>query len=242
MEQLLQVKDIVAGYSQQDIVLNGVSFNINKGEKLCIIGPNGAGKTTLLRILFGQSPAILLNGQVIFKNEDITNLTCKERISRGISHLLQGRSVFPLMTIEENLEMGAYLREDKDQVWEDIHRIYNILPILDEKKKEFGGNLSGGQRRMLSLAICLMQRPQLLMLDEPSLGLQPSILDDVYREIDRLNKEEDITMLIIEQNAFIGLNESDNALVLAAGKIVYQGTSQEMLNNDEVKKVYVGVY
>jgi branched-chain amino acid transport system ATP-binding protein len=242
LEQILQVKDIVAGYSQQDIVLNGVSFSIKKGEKLCIIGPNGAGKTTLLRILFGQSPAILLSGQVIFKNEDITNFPCKERITRGISHLLQGRSVFPLMSVEENLEMGAYLREDKDQVWEDIHRIYNILPILEEKKKEFGGNLSGGQRRMLSLAICLMQRPQLLMLDEPSLGLQPSILDDVYREIERLNKEEDITMLIIEQNAFIGLNESDHALVLAAGKIVYQGLSQEILDNEDVRKVYVGVY
>jgi len=242
MDIILDVKDIIAGYGAEDIILKGISFKLERGKKYCIIGPNGAGKTTLLRVLFGIPPSQLMKGDIIFENENITNLNCKERILKGISHLLQGRSVFPLMTIEENLEMGAYVREDKEKVMEDIESIYKILPILEEKRKEYGGNLSGGQRRMLSLGICLIQRPKLLMLDEPSLGLQPSILDDVYREIDRINKEEEVTMLIVEQNAYIGLKESEYGMVMVSGEIIFQGKSEDLLNNDEVKRVYVGVY
>ena len=235
--EMLGVERLFAGYDSEDII-KGVSFQVEKFRKTCIIGPNGSGKSTLFKALFGA--LLARRGKVFYEGEDITNLSPHERISRGISYVIQGRNVFPAMTVQENLEMGAYLRKDASEVERDMTEILEKFPILNSKRKEYAGNLSGGERQVLTLAMGLIQRPKLLLIDEPSIGLQPSSLEYVYEEMERINKEQEITLVIIEQNARRGLIFADYAFVLDLGRIAFRGTAEEILNDEEVRRLYVG--
>ena len=234
---ILEVEDLSAGYYSEEII-SGISFKIEELAKTCIIGPNGSGKSTLFKTLFGELP--VKRGKILYEKEDVTNLGPQERISRGMSYVIQGRNVFPAMTVQENLELGAYLRKDASKVREDIAEIYGKFPILKQKTKEYAGNLSGGERQVLTMAMGLIQKPRLLLIDEPSVGLQPSSLEHVYEEMERINKEEKITLLIIEQNARRGLAFADYAFVLDLGKIAFRGTAEEVLGNEKVRRLYIG--
>lgn len=232
---LLRIEGLSSGYGGIDI-LKDVSFEVKESEIACIIGPNGAGKSTLIKTIYGLlKPSA---GKIIFKDEDITGLSPLHILKRGISYLPQGRAIFPLMTVQENLEMGAYTRRDT-KINEDLAKIYDKFPILKERRNQLAGNLSGGEQQMLSLAMALLLSPTLMMLDEPSLGLSPQSMNMIFENIKSLNKEG-ITLLIVEQNAKKALQLADHAIVLELGRKRFEGTGQEVLNNPELKKLYLG--
>jgi branched-chain amino acid transport system ATP-binding protein len=232
---LLTVSDLSSGYGGIDI-LKEVSFEIKESEIACIIGPNGAGKSTLIKTVYGLlKPS---SGKITFKGEDITGLSPLQILKKGISYLPQGRAIFPLMTVQENLEMGAFTRKDT-KVKEDLSKIYDKFPILKERRTQLAGNLSGGEQQMLAIAMALLLSPTFMMLDEPSLGLAPQSMKLVFETVKRLN-EEGITVLLVEQNAKKALQLADHAIVLELGRKRFEGSGQEVLSNPELKKLYLG--
>ncbi len=235
---LLEVQDIYAGYQADFDILKGVSLHVKPGEIVCVIGPNGAGKSTVFKALYG-----FLNvnqGRVLFDDREITNIRPQEALKAGITIVPQLRSVFPDMTVAENLEMGMYLERDKKRIKERIAYILELFPRLAERRNQKAGTMSGGEQRMLEIGRALMWEPKLVLMDEPSAGLAPLITKMIFQGIDRLNKEIGLTVLMIEQNARQGLEICDRGYVLELGQNSYEGTGDELLRNDEVKRAFLG--
>ena len=234
---MLEVENISSGYGMVQILWN-VSFAIKEKEIVSIIGPNGAGKTTLVKTIAGLLPAKA--GTVRFKGENIEKLPPYEIVKKGITLVPEGREIFPRMTVEENLRLGAYTLTIKSKVIESKERIYEIFPVLKKKQKALAQNLSGGEQQMLVIGRSLMSNPQLLILDEPSLGLAPIIVEKVLDTLLRIN-EDGVAILLVEQNIRDSLNIANRAYVLEEGKIIIDGEGRELLNNDHIKEVYLGV-
>lgn len=233
---LLEVKGIEVYYGVIQ-ALKGIDFEVNEGEIVTLIGANGAGKTTTMQSVIGLIPPKA--GTVSFEGKDITHLHCHKIVSLGMSQVPEGRRIFQELTVYQNLLMGAYIQKDKKAIKEDIKKIYERFPRLEERKNQIAGTLSGGEQQMLAMGRALMSRPKLLMLDEPSMGLSPLLVDEVFTIIKDLNKEG-TTVLLVEQNAGKSLAISDRAYVLENGKIVLSGTGEELLQSEEVKKAYLG--
>ena len=233
---LLEVKGLEVYYGVIQ-ALKGIDFEVNEGEIVTLIGANGAGKTTTMQSVIGLIPPKA--GTVSFEGKDITHLHCHKIVSLGMSQVPEGRRIFQELTVYQNLLMGAYIQKDKKAIKEDIEKIYTRFPRLEERKNQIAGTLSGGEQQMLAMGRALMSRPKLLMLDEPSMGLSPLLVDEVFTIIKDLNKEG-TTVLLVEQNAGKSLAISDRAYVLENGKIVLSGTGEELLQSEEVKKAYLG--
>ena len=234
---MLEVEKVSSGYGMVQILWD-VSFNINEKEIVSIIGPNGAGKTTLVRTIAGLLPA--KTGTVRFKGENIEKLPPYEIVKKGLTLIPEGREIFPRMTVEENVRLGAYTINDKTKVAELKERVYQIFPVLKKKEKVLAQTLSGGEQQMLVIGRSLMSNPQLLILDEPSLGLAPIIVEKVLDTLQKIN-DDGVTVLLVEQNIRDSLNISNRAYVLEEGKIIIDGKGRELLNNEHVKEVYLGV-
>ncbi|MEW5827140.1 MAG: ABC transporter ATP-binding protein [Candidatus Bipolaricaulota bacterium] len=234
---LLEVQDIVAGYSKELDILQGISLKVEEGQIVSIIGPNGCGKSTTFRTLFGLLPA--RQGHVFFAGEEVTNAPPAALLRRGITFVPQGRHVFPHMTVRENLELGAYIRKDRKGIEADLERVYQLFPLLRERTKQKGGSLSGGEMQTLEMARAMLLNPRLLLLDEPSLGLSPRMANEVFDKVEEI-KAAGSTLLIVEQNADRSLRMSDYAYVFETGKNRYEGPAEDVRNNEEVKRLYLG--
>jgi branched-chain amino acid transport system ATP-binding protein len=234
---MLEVNNVNAGYGVVQILWD-VSFNIKEKEFVCIIGPNGAGKTTLVRTIAGLLPP--KSGTIRFKGENLEKLPPYEIIKKGVTMVPEGREIFPRMTVEENIRLGAYTVRDKEKVADSKERVYQIFPVLKKKEKTLAQNLSGGEQQMLVIGRSLMSNPQLLILDEPSLGLAPIIVEKVLDTLQTIN-EDGVTILLVEQNIRDSLNIANRAYVLEEGKIIIEGEARELLNNTHIKEVYLGV-
>ena len=233
---MLEVKDIEVFYGAIH-ALKSVSLTVEQGSIVTLIGANGAGKTTTLKTISGLLR--LRSGQVHFKGVDITRTAPEKIVGMGISQVPEGRRVFPAMSVLENLEMGSYLRKDKEEVASDLENVFVRFPRLKERIKQMAGTLSGGEQQMLAIGRALMARPQLLLMDEPSMGLAPLLVKEIFAIIKDIN-EKGTTILLVEQNANMALSIADKAYVVETGKIVLHGSPQELLSSDEVKKAYLG--
>jgi ABC-type branched-subunit amino acid transport system ATPase component len=234
---LLQVIDIYAGYLDADI-LKGVSLEVRRSEIVCVIGPNGAGKSTVFKAIYGFID--VRQGQVLFEGSDITRDRPQEMLHSGISIVPQLRSVFPQMTVYENLEMGMYLERDRKRIKKRIQDIFDLFPRLAERSKQKAGTMSGGEQRMLEIGRSLMLEPRLLLMDEPSAGLAPLVTKMIFEQVLYLNQELGLTILMIEQNARQGLEFSHRGYVLELGRNSYQGAGQELIDNPEVRRAFLG--
>ena len=235
--KLLDIQDIYAGYQKLDILL-GVNLYVDAGEVVCVIGPNGAGKSTVFKAVYGFIP--IRRGIAVFDGQDITRYRPQEMLRSGIAIVPQLRSIFPQMTVYENLEMGMYLEKSKRRVSERIDEIFSLFPRLEERHRQIAGTMSGGEQRMLEIGRALMTNPKLLMMDEPSAGLAPLITKMIFENIKKLNQELGLTVLMIEQNARRGLEISDRGYVLQLGKNSHEGTSKKLLNDPEVRRSFLG--
>lgn len=233
---MLEVKNLDVHYGVIHAIKN-VSLTVNDGEIVTLIGANGAGKTTTLRTISGLKKPT--NGTIMLDGEDITNTSARERVAKGISHVPEGRHIFPTMTVLENLELGAYLRHDKKGIAADLEMVYNIFPILKERRKQAAGTLSGGEQQMLAIGRALMSRPRILFLDEPSMGLAPLLVLEIFRIIKEINASG-TTILLVEQNASMALQIANRAYVMETGSIVLTDTGAELLKSEDIKKAYLG--
>uniref|UniRef100_UPI00333EB3B2 ABC transporter ATP-binding protein n=1 Tax=Castellaniella defragrans TaxID=75697 RepID=UPI00333EB3B2 len=233
---MLRVAGLASCYGRIQ-ALKGIDLEVRQGELVALIGANGAGKTTFLRALSGVQP--MSAGSIHFNGRDISRLRSDLRVRQGICHSPEGRQVFGPLAIEDNLRLGAYTRP-RGQAEEDLERVYAMFPILKEKRRLPAGTLSGGQQQMLAISRALMGRPRLLLLDEPSMGLAPLLVEEVFNVIKAL-KAEGITILLVEQNAFAALGIADRAYVLETGRIVLSGTGRDMSRNEQVRAAYLGM-
>ena len=231
---MLSVKDAVVRYGAIT-ALHGVSFDVAQGEVVTLLGANGAGKSTTLRMLSGlHAPS---SGSITFEGRDVTKVKAHEFTSMGISHVPEGRRIFPSMTVLENLEMGAFGR--KDNYDDDIEKMFTLFPILKDRRKQLGGNLSGGEQQMLAISRAMMSRPRLLLLDEPSMGLAPMIIDQIFQIIGQI-RDEGTTVLVVEQNAAQALRLADRGYVMENGVIVFSDDATKLLHDPRVRAVYLG--
>ncbi|NLM74616.1 MAG: ABC transporter ATP-binding protein [Clostridiaceae bacterium] len=217
--------------------LKGVSLTVNDGDIVTLIGANGAGKTTTLRTISGLKKPT--NGEILLDGKDITHTSAQDRVKMGISHVPEGRRVFPTMTVLENLELGAFLRRDKDEIAKDLKKVYELFPILADRRKQLAGTLSGGEQQMLAMGRALMSRPKILFLDEPSMGLAPLFVQEIFNIIKNINSTG-TTILLVEQNAKMALQIADYAYVIETGSIVLSGTGKELMESEDIKKAYLG--
>ena len=231
---LLDVREIICGY-ENTIIVDGCNFSVKKGDIACIVGPNGAGKSTAMKAIFGLIP--LKSGTVIFNNEDITSLNPRERVIKGMSFVPQNNNIFQEMSVEENLEMGAFIHQSSMK--ENLKNVYNLFPILNEKKSQVAGELSGGQRQQLAVGRALMTNPVLLMLDEPSAGVSPIVMKDLFTKLKAISKMG-TSILVVEQNAKQALEISNLGFVLQNGKNKYSDTGKALLQNPEVRVSFLG--
>lgn len=231
---MLKVENLKVNFGGIEAV-KGISFEVHEGEIVTLIGSNGAGKSTTLRAISGLvKPS---EGRIIFEGSDITKIGSSEIVGKGITLCPEGRRIFPDMTVLENIKIGAYLRND--DLTNDIEKCHRLFPILKERENQLAGTLSGGEQQMLAVARSLMSRPKIMMLDEPSLGLAPLIVKDIFNILKEIN-EEGVTILLIEQNANMALRLADKAYVLETGTIAMQGTGKELLDNPKIKEAYLG--
>ena len=231
---LLDVREIICGY-ENTIIVDGCNFSVKKGDIACIVGPNGAGKSTAMKAIFGLIP--IKSGKVIFNNEDITSLNPQERVIKGMSFVPQNNNIFQEMSVEENLEMGAFIHQSSMK--ENLKNVYNLFPILNEKKSQVAGELSGGQRQQLAVGRALMTNPVLLMLDEPSAGVSPIVMKDLFTKLQAISKMG-TSILVVEQNAKQALEISNLGFVLQNGKNKYSDTGKALLQNPEVRVSFLG--
>ncbi len=234
---LLELADVSVHYGRIG-ALSGISLTVDAGEIVSLIGANGAGKTTTMRAISGIRP--LSGGRIHFDGDDITRLRADLRVVRGICQAPEGRGVFPGMTVMENLDMGAYARKDRRKLTADYERVFELFPRLAERRKQTGGTMSGGEQQMLAIARALMSKPRLLLLDEPSMGLAPQFIQQIFRIISEIN-QQGTTILLVEQNAQQALSRAHRAYVLETGSIVKSGTGAEMLADPSIKESYLGV-
>ncbi|MED4202784.1 ABC transporter ATP-binding protein [Neobacillus mesonae] len=233
---MLKINDINVYYGNIH-ALKGVSLDINPGEIVTLIGANGAGKSTLLKTISGLLKP--KTGEILLEDEHVAGKVPQLIVKRGISHVPEGRRVFANMSVEENLELGAYLRKDKKGIHEDFEKVYGLFPRLLERRKQLSGTLSGGEQQMLAMGRALMARPRLLLLDEPSMGLAPLLVKTIFRIIEEIN-QTGTTILLVEQNANMALSIANRAYVIETGKIVASGTSAELGESDQIRKAYLG--
>lgn len=217
--------------------LKGVSLEVNRGEIVTLIGANGAGKTTLLKTISGLLKP--KNGDIVYEGASIAGKAAQMIVKQGISHVPEGRRVFANMTVEENLELGAFLRKDKAGIQQDFAKVFELFPRLEERRKQLAGTLSGGEQQMLAIGRALMARPKLLLLDEPSMGLAPLLVKTIFRIIEEIN-ESGTTILLVEQNAHMALSIADRAYVIESGRVVLSGTASELQASEQVKQAYLG--
>ena len=232
---MLDINDLVCRYGKVDAI-KGISLSVKQGQLVALIGANGAGKSTTLRAISGL--LTVASGKMTFEGKDITRCSARDILARGIAHCPEGRRVFPYMTVEENLEMGAYLRRD-GSIEQDRDRIFTQFPRLAERRHQVAGTLSGGEQQMLAIGRALMSKPKLLMFDEPSLGLAPNIVEQVFEIIDGIRKSG-TTVLMVEQNAYSALEMCDFAYLLEAGNIVLSGSGEKLVDNEHVREAYLG--
>ena len=233
---LLEVKDLQVFYGVIQ-ALKGVSFEVNEGEIVTLIGANGAGKTTTMQTIIGLIQS--KGGTITYEGKDITKAPSHKVVSMGISQVPEGRRIFQELTVYDNLLLGAYLQKDQKEIKKDIEKVFEQFPILGKRRTQIAGTLSGGEQQMLAMSRALMARPKLLMLDEPSMGLSPLLVSQVFDLIADMN-QQGITILLVEQNAEKALKIADRAYVLANGEITHSGTGAELANSEEIKKAYLG--
>ena len=233
---MLEVKDLQVYYGVIQAI-KGISFEVNRGEVIALIGANGAGKTTILHTVTGLlSPK---NGSVIYNGTDITKCPGHKIVSMGMAHVPEGRRVFTNLTVLQNLKLGAYTRKDKKEIEETLQMVYERFPRLEERKNQVAGTLSGGEQQMLAMGRALMSHPQIILMDEPSMGLSPIFVNEIFDIIREVSKSG-TTVLLVEQNAKKALSIADRAYVLETGKIVLEGKADELLHNDSIRKAYLG--
>ncbi len=234
----LEIKDLHVFYGKIEAI-KGISVIVNQGEIVTLIGANGAGKTTTLKTISGLRP--VSSGQIIFDGRDISNMSAHERVEIGISQAPEGRGIFPGMTVLENLEIGKYFRKNrKAEMDEDLEKVYGLFPRLKERASQAGGTLSGGEQQMLAIGRALMARPQVLLLDEPSMGLAPMMIQNIFNIITAINKDLGTTILLVEQNAQQALQRASRAYVLETGKVVKEAKASDLLNDPAVRAAYLG--
>ena len=233
---MLEVKDLEVYYGVIQAI-KGVSFQVNQGEVIALIGANGAGKTTILHTVTGLlSPK---RGSVVFEGKEITKVPAHKIVSMGMAHVPEGRRVFAELSVYENLKMGAYTRKDKKEIEESLANVYKRFPRLEERKNQMAGTLSGGEQQMLAMGRALMSKPKIILMDEPSMGLSPIMVNEIF-DIIRAVCESGTTVLLVEQNAKKALSIADRAYVLETGNIVLEGKAEDLLENDSIKKAYLG--
>jgi branched-chain amino acid transport system ATP-binding protein len=235
---MLKLKNINTFYGNIQ-ALHGVSLEVKQGEIITLIGANGAGKTTTLMSICGIVPP--RSGEIIFEGKPIHDMTTDQIVALGIVQVPEGRLIFPYMTVMENLDMGAYLRKDKEGIKKDLEYIFELFPILAQRKNQQGGTLSGGEQQMLAISRALMARPRLLLLDEPSLGLAPLVIRQIFEIIKKINRENNTTIFLVEQNAHQALKIAHRGYVMENGRITLVDSASNLLNNEEVKKAYLGL-
>ncbi|HEY0822572.1 MAG TPA: ABC transporter ATP-binding protein [Ramlibacter sp.] len=233
---LLEVRNLHAGYGPTE-VLHGLSFSIEEGSITALLGANGAGKTTTLRALCGM---VRTSGEVLFAGQRIDGKSTEDIVRLGVAHVPDGRGTFTDLTTEENLRLGAYARRDRGGLAEDYERMYRLFPILAERRHQQAGTLSGGQQQMLAVARALMLRPRLLLLDEPSFGLAPLVVREIFAVMRDINRTQKVTILLVEQNAAMALKLADQAHLIETGSILMSGSGKDMMNDDAVRRAYLG--
>ena len=234
---MLEIKDLKVSYGAIN-ALRGISLTVNKGEIVTLIGANGAGKSTTLRAISGLIKAE--SGSVTYEGKSIFNQAAHKTVSQGLSQVPEGRMVFANLTVLENLKMGAYLRNDKHAIAQEMDYVFNIFPRLKERLKQHAGTLSGGEQQMLAIGRALMSKPRFLMLDEPSLGIAPLLVKTIFEKIVEINRQQGITILLVEQNANRALEISQRGYVMESGAIILQDDSAKLRANDQVRKAYLG--
>ena len=233
---MLKVENLVVRYGMIEAI-KGISFEVNDGEIVTLIGANGAGKTTTMHTISGLlKPA---EGAILLDGVDITKIPAHKIVMMGLAQIPERRRVFASQTVEENLDLGAFTRKDKEGIAQDLERVYTLFPRLKERKKQLAGTLSGGEQQMLAMGRALMARPKILLLDEPSMGLSPLLVKEIFRIIEEINKQG-TTILLVEQNAKMALAIADRAYVLETGKITLEGSGHELAASEQVQKVYLG--
>ena len=235
---ILEINDLQVNYGVIP-ALKGLSFYVDEGEVVALIGSNGAGKTTTLHAISGIVKKA--GGTISFDGKDITNEKAHKIVGLGISQVQEGRGVFAELTVLENLRLGAYLRKNKEEIAADLRDVFELFPRLEERKSQPAGTLSGGEQQMLAIGRAMMAKPRMLLLDEPSMGLAPVVVEDIFRKIKMLNKERHMTILLVEQNAQMALYAAHRAYVIETGEIVTTGSAKELKNNDEIRKAYLGL-
>ena len=235
---MLSLRDVTAWYGNIQ-VLQGVSLSISRGEIVALIGSNGAGKSTALMSICGVVPP--RSGEIVFMDESITEAPPDRIVSMGISQVPEGRRIFPGLTVMENLDMGAYLRRDRKNVVRDLEYIFGLFPVLAERRKQEGGTLSGGEQQMLAISRALMARPLLLLLDEPSMGLAPRVIQRIFEIIRKINEDHDTTIFLVEQNANLALKVAHRGYVLENGRVTMEDKAARLLADEGVKKAYLGI-
>ncbi|MEM9036790.1 MAG: ABC transporter ATP-binding protein [Actinomycetota bacterium] len=235
-QRVLDVNGLQGGYGPIQ-VLHGLDFHVAEGEVVVILGANGAGKTTTLRAVSGM---IETSGSIELYGDQIVGRNPADIVRQGVAHVPQGRGTFPELSVEDNLRIGAYTRSD-NEVESDMEKWYEAYPVLYERRTQAAGSLSGGEQQMLAVSRALMSRPRLLLLDEPSLGLAPLIVADLFQRFGELNKETGVTMLVVEQNAQLALGIADRGYLLESGSIVFEGAADALMNDDAIRKSYLGI-
>jgi branched-chain amino acid transport system ATP-binding protein len=235
---MLELRNVETFYGNI-MALKGINLSVNEGEIITLIGANGAGKSTTLMTICGIVPP--RRGEILFRGKPIHRLEPHEIVALGVSQVPEGRRIFPLLTVTENLAMGAFLRNDGREIARDMEYIFSLFPILKERRRQQGGTLSGGEQQMLAISRALMARPRLLLLDEPSLGLAPLVFQMIFRMIPKINRENGTTILLVEQNANMALKIAHRGYVLENGRITLEGAAESLLNNEDVKRAYLGL-
>lgn len=234
---LLEVKNLETFYGPI-MAIRGVSLTVKRGDVVTVLGANGAGKTTLLKTISGiMDPE---KGEILFKGQPIQGMEPHKIVRSGIVHVPEGREVFPLLTVEENLALGAYTRSDKAEIARDRDMVFDYFPILAERRNQEAGTLSGGQQQMLAIGRGLMLRPEIMLLDEPSLGLSPLLVQEIFTILRRLNQDVGVTMMLVEQNAAVALDLADQGYVMELGRIVMEGSAERLAQSDDIKAFYLG--
>ena len=239
MSKLLELKDFHYSYGNIQVV-KGIDLYVEEGEIITLIGANGAGKTTTMQTISGLTPASGVSGVIEFDGKQIQKLPGYEITKRGLIQVLEGRHIFSQLTVLENMETGAYLRKDRKGIKDDIQKMYKLFPRLEERKMQLGGTLSGGEQQMLAIARAMIGQPKLLLLDEPSLGLAPIIVKEIFEAIKQI-REDGTTIMFVEQNSKIALNTADRGYVMQTGEIILHDTCESLMNNEQVQKAYMGV-